>query len=390
MKRFIYFFSFCIFFFWGSENCIAQKKMNARVYNRFLYEYQSNSETDPKMNTVIRHDTSVHPLAIASNYFVNQKIYPNEDAVRLVAELNPKINMSADAESVAGDTYLVLPKYPPANKRVMQAFKAAYYNDSIPNQGENQAFKNASAIFNQIFQKLVVPGDEVGKKYYDSLAFFNNRILPHINNSPSSISRLQMHYFNTEINALNELFKPKRLPLEYRRGAANSHEQVSYIIADFYEIANPIQVRIKSLYSTRVREIGESANDGKFRDLVFFDPLNATPFACNLYIYEKDQAGNRKADPEKDNYDVWVGDKMSFDAAVKGSDPTTFGFTRMSDPASTLPFQIGLGKWIVVMKKQTPAGTPQSPYLHTEISIFSELKKEPNDPNVRKVTHVVD
>jgi hypothetical protein len=329
----------------------------------------------------------VHPFAIASTYFIQKKVYPNEDAVRLIQELNPTIDMSAEAHVISGDTHFILPNYPPVNKNVLIQFKAEYLKDASRDHPDlNQSFKNLSDTFNQIFQRQSVPGDEAGKKYYDSLAFFNSRILPYINNSAQSISRLQMRYFITELKALNESLSKKKLPpVAYGGRPSVSHEIASYVIEDFYEIANPVQVK-RSLYTQRVRAVGNSFEDKEHLDLIFFDGLQATPFACNLYIYGKDESGKRKQDPEMGSFDVWVGSKMKYDTRAKGSAPESYGFVKMGNPASTLPFYIGLGKWVVVMKKQGPDGV----YLSKEISIYSETELEPEDPDARKVCYVLD
>ena len=362
------------------------QKVNTKTYNRFLTEYHTNNEAISK-TAVLRHDTMVHPLAVASTYLIQEKVYPNDDAVRLVQELNPKIDMTGDASAIPGDTRLILPNYPPAKEDVIVKFNAEYLTDASPDGNLNQVFKNLSDAFNQIFQRLTVPEDEAGKKYYDSLAFFNSRILPYINNSAQSISRLQMVYFNKELSALNESFSMRRLPAgAYRRGGGNSHETASYILRDFYEIANPVQIRKRSIYTERVTRGGSSTWNKKDFELTFFDNLNAKPFACNLYIYGKDDSGKRKQDPEMELYEVWVGDKMSFNTSVTGSAPESYGFLKMGNPASTLPFNIGLGKWIVVMKKKGPGGV----YLFKEISIFSETEMEPDNPNARKVCYVLD
>ncbi len=386
MKRFVYFMAFCISQFWGINNCFAQTKMVAKTYDKFVKEYQINNEKGPDKAVIIRHDTMVHPFAIASNYFVKQRIFPNEDAVRLIQELNPKIDMSAEAKVIQGDTRLILPNYPPPNDNVLMQFKVEYLKDATPDEDLNQRFKKSSEIFNQIFQGLPVPDDEAGKKFYDSLTFFNKTILPYINNSAQSISRLQMHYFNTELTALNQSFQTKlrRIPTKaIVRKAADDHMTASYIIADFYEIANPVQIR-RSLYTER-RNGGNSIEDKKDPGFIFLDDLKARPFACNLYIYGKDEQGNRKTDPEMFTYDVWVGDKMSFTLRRNGNAPESYGFLKMGNPASTLPFNIGLGKWIVIMRRQ---GT--SIEYYKEISIYSETGFEPDDPNARKVCYVLD
>ena len=382
MKHCIYFLLFCISSGLGMNNCRAQQTMNAKTYDRFVKEYKIN-EKAPDKAVIMRHDTMVHPLAIASSFFVKQRVYPNEDAVRLIQELNPNIDMNAEANVVSGDTRLIWPNYPVPNEKVLYEFRMTYRNDSLPNANLNQAFKNACDAFNQIFQRLTVPEDEIGKKYYDSLAFFNNKILPHINSSAETISRLQMSYFNTELMALNNTFTALRKARVMSRGTVNSHETASYIIADFYEIANPVRVMKRSLYTEKTSRIGNSIEDKKSYEFIFFDNLKTTPFACNLYIYGKDENGNRKKDPEMESYDVWVGDKMSYMTRINGSAPESYGFTKMGNPASTLPFNIGLGKWVVVMKKQGTDGV----YLFKEISIISEKEFEPNDPNARKVCY---
>lgn len=388
MRRDIFMLLFCIFSFCATNHCQAQQKMNARTYNKFLDEYQINNASATKKAVIMRHDTMVHPLAIASSYFVKQKVYPNEDAIRLVQELNPKIDMTADGNVIAGDTRLIFPNYPPPNETALLQFRAEYSKASSPDPGLNQSFKNASDIFNQIFQKLSVPDDEIQKKYYDSLAFFNSRILPYINNSAQSISRLQMRYFNAALTALNQTFQSKvrRMPTEvYTRGAANNHVTASYIIADFYEIANPVQIRKRSLYMEKRIGNGISEGNKKNHEMTFFYDLNVKPYACNLYIFGKDGSGNRKQDPEMEAFDVWIGDKLSFVTRVIGSAPESFGFVKMGNPASTLPIWIGLGKWIVVMKRP---GTGEEYYK--EISIYTETEFDPNDPGARKVCYITD
>lgn len=364
-------------------SCRGQQK---NVYNKFLSEYRTTNQTAASKASVLRHDTMVHPLAIASTYFVQEKVYPNEDAVKLIQQLNPKVDMSDGAKAVNGDTRLVLPNYPQVRPEVLSRFNADYSIAASPDPVLIQNFKNSSDIFNRIFQQLPVPDDDAGKKYYDSLAFFNNSILPYVNNSAQSISRLQMRYFYTELTALNRtLGKKKSSPVAYGKKPTVSHETASYIIEDFYEIASPVQIHKKSLYTQKLTKSLSSIDKKDFK-MIFFDNLNATPFACNLYIYGKDDSGNRKQDPEMDSYDVWVGDKMSFSTSVKDSDPESYGFTKMGNPASTLPFNIGLGKWIVVMKKKSPDGV----YLYKEISIFSETETEPDNPNARKVCYILE
>jgi len=111
MKHCIYFLLFCISSGLGMNNCRAQQTMNAKTYDRFVKEYKIN-EKAPDKAVIMRHDTMVHPLAIASSFFVKQKVYPNEDAVRLIQELNPNIDMNAEANVVSGDTRLIWPNYP--------------------------------------------------------------------------------------------------------------------------------------------------------------------------------------------------------------------------------------------------------------------------------------
>jgi hypothetical protein len=126
---------------------------------------------------------------------------------------------------------------------------------------------------------------------------------------------------------------------------------------------------------------------GKGFTINYADDLGSLPFACNLYIFEKDENGNRKQDPEMDSYEVWVGDKMSFMSRENdNADPESYGFQKMGNPASTLPFSIGLGKWVVVMKKKDPTGKLYS----KEISITSETEFEPDDPNQRKVCYITE
>jgi hypothetical protein len=392
-----------------SSSSRAQQKVNAKTYQRFLNEYHARGviKNNDEIKT-FRPDSMVHPFVIATMHFSQEKVLPNQDAVQLLQELNPSVDMSDKAKLISGETQLVYPNYPPPKEKVLMQFKAEYRRASLPDDMLNSSFIYASTAFNKIFKSLNIPATDAEKKFYDSLSFLNNRILPYINNTARSISQTQMRYLNSELQALNRTLstgKEKAVPKNFKtKNTSNrniDHSVASYVVADFYALTSSAIKRKKEAATGQQRlhnsflefasyrenslDKNYSTEDNNSSGYSALNSLQARPFACNLYVYSTDENGNRKKDPEMYRYDVWLGDRATYMINQKAPDPSSYGFIKMGNPASTLPFTIGLGTWVVIMKER---GTGK--IYNKEISIVSETETDEDDPNTRKVCYTVN
>lgn len=297
--------------------------------------------------------------------------------------------MNDSTKIISADAMLIFPIFPPVRQAVLDSFRIQYSKDSLPDKILNNEFQFEINNFNLLFTKLPVQNEGPEKPFYDSLSVLKNKILPHLDENAPNISRLQMKYLVKELAQLNQTFAAKKarsVAGVYRPTGnfySKTHTLASYIVADFYQITRPVIIRKFNRYSGG--SSGSNLCKAQDKKFIFFYDNSWTPFACNLYIYGKDEQEKRKKEPEMESFTVWLGDKMSFMGRQKDSDPTTYGFTRMGNKASTLPFNIGLGNWVVVMKKN---GVGKEYYK--EISIKTETEFDPNDPSTRKVCFILE
>src|SRR6185312_14055134 len=163
----------------------------------------------------------VEIYALYSNYFTENNIYPNADAIDLIDAYN-KDNTYDEIKS--GRANLKLLQVAPVK------VDAGNYNLMRQNARQIQLFHTASeSFYNKVNIAIGLPDETAPPDFKNQLLNSRDKILPNINTNAESIPALQMDFF------LNSLIDVNRLMdlLTTGSGTANTHLSIAELLEDF-------------------------------------------------------------------------------------------------------------------------------------------------------------
>jgi hypothetical protein len=208
MKLFIYIFAAVITL--SNTRAIAQRNNNVPPET-----HPDNRDTTPKKppKRYVQIDT-VKPVPVETHTFVNstlrmRDIFPNEDALELIALLNPGIYQ---ADSVKSDYKLILPVFPEPSSKIIKPINEAFRNDLRSDDNINNLFSSSARKLDTLAnvfaaKDFVLEDDTVNgrykiiKDYLPALAELTSRATTKIKHT----SKKTVSTLDKETAALNKL-----------------------------------------------------------------------------------------------------------------------------------------------------------------------------------------
>lgn len=282
--------------------------------------------------------------ALFSDYFTENNIYPNEDAIDLIDAYNKQTTYNEIKTNQKAFRPLLLSPVK-IERRTMKVMQ----RNSMP----DRMLKIASDNFNQK-QKMVdqLPDSSVPADFKKSLLSFRNIILPNINNNAANIPSLQLDFFLTSLGDINHLMDE----LTDSTNNENTINGIKEMISDFsaYQVKPVNRLHIRNTRSTSYRPGGNTI----FCTIAFTvadeetdsPPDDAELPNADVYVYTRDTLGKWEQQPKPDAFNVYYGANGLKYSLTPGCDTLSFFKYHPSVPASTLPVILAKGNYCFVLQ----------------------------------------
>jgi len=280
-----------------------------------------------------------------SGYFVSNNIYPNADAIDLVDAYNKQATYEDILEKRVDFKSLMLP---PLTEKQVQYHKQEYLLMTKRVMAVNDLFKKAAAQFVQKLPAVSAAG-HLPQAFIDSLQQFGNKILPGINNQSANIPSLQLSFFLTSLNHINQF-------LDQLSGGDDEavRATVGELMEDFYAYPVAVMKNFKShlpaafdARGTGLYQYAVYRNDDLIKHAA---PAEMELPNANVYVYTRGADGKWSQAPKPDAFNVYYG-ANGFKYSLKpGCDTLSFFTFHPLEPASTLPVVLPRGNVCFVLQ----------------------------------------
>jgi hypothetical protein len=286
----------------------------------------------------------VQIYALYSNYFTENNIYPNADAIDLIDAYN-KDNTYDDIQSKR--TVLKLLQVAPVK------IDAGNYNLMRQNARQIELFHTQSASFynkvstaNGLSEEIAPPG------FKNELLNSKDKILPDINTNAENIPALQMDFF------LNSLIDINRLMDLLTTGSdpANTRLAISELLEDFtaYKV-NTVKIMQPHVPSgsamlNKRSNLFLPASYTTESNSIYLAADGADLPNANIYVYTRDASGSWDQQPKPNAFNVYYGPNGLKYSLTPGCDTLSFFRYHPSVPASTLPVILAKGNFCFVLQ----------------------------------------
>lgn len=286
----------------------------------------------------------VQMYALYSNYFTENNIYPNADAIDLIDAYN-KDNSYDDIES---------------NRSILKPLQvtpvkidAGHYNMMRQNARQIELFHTASESFYGKVATVNGLSEEIAPADFKNLLLNSrNKILPNINANAENIPALQMDFF------LNSLIDVNRLMdlLASESDPANNRLAIGEILEDFTAY-NVNTVRTMQLHRPPASAMLRNKSNLFFTASYTMEnkssyvmPDDADLPNADIYVYTRDASGKWDQQPKPEAFNVYYGPNGLKYSLTQGCDTLSFFKYHPSVPASTLPVILAKGNYCFVLQ----------------------------------------
>ena len=298
-----------------------------------------------KILTQKKDPARIEIYALYSNYFTENNIYPNADAIDLIDAYN-KNNTYDDIKS--GRANLKLLQVAPVK------VDAENYNLMRQNARQIQLFHAASESFYNKVNMASGLSDEIAPPdFKNQLLNSKDRILPNLNANAEYIPALQMDFF------LNSLIYANRLMdvLATGSGPANTHLSIAELLEDFaaYKVNKVKMIQPHSPAGSATLNNGSNLffdasykmEEGSSSYLMADD---ADLPNADIYVYTRNASGSWDQQPKPNAFNVYYGPNGLKYSLTEGCDTLSFFKYHPSVPASTLPVMLAKGNYCFVLQ----------------------------------------
>lgn len=291
-----------------------------------------------------KNPARVEMYALYSNYFTENNIYPNADAIDLIDAYN-KDNNYDDIQS--GRTSLKLLQVTPVK------IDAGNYNLMRQNARQIELFHTQSeSFYNKVATANGLSEEIAPTDFKNVLLNSRNKILPNINANAENIPALQMDFF------LNSLIDVNRLMDLLIAGSepANTRLAIGELLEDF------TAYKVNTVKMMRPHVPAGSAILNKRSNLFFtasyitesnssnLVPVDADLPNADIYVYTRNESGNWDQEPKPEAFNVYYGPNGLKYSLTEGCDTLSFFRYHPSVPASTLPVILAKGNYCFVLQ----------------------------------------
>ncbi len=286
-----------------------------------------------------------------SEYFTDNNIYPNPDAIDLIDAYNKQTGMEEIKLNRFKFKAIKFPVVSNELKTKINEHRALVIKTNVM---LNNSFKSAVKTFNRM-RWMVNALYKIPRTFKDSLATFGKQILPGINNYSENISALQMEFFLISLQDINKLME--QLPRSTNTTLAL--QAISEMMDDFFEF------NIGSTKGIIRRDTNGFIPDNKKSAFYFagYDPGMADKTShdedepelpnANVYVYTKGAEGKWSQEPKPYSFNVYYGANGLKYSLTPGCDTLSFFKYHPSVPASTLPVFLAKGNYCFVLQDVT-------------------------------------
>lgn len=297
-------------------------------------QYDKKKQAQSISNKIIfqkNNPSRIELYRLYSDYFVQENVYPNADAIDLVDAYNKEASYDdIKAKRMNFKTLMLLPV--PENKIMIRNKQNAMTARNL--KIINEQFKRISL---QLVQKLPLLIDGfrgISTAFTDSMKMFGNSVLPAIINKSDVIPALQMEYFLSSLNDINNFID--QLLMEDN---LNARAAVTEMMGDFfaYQLPGIRKMKVKG-------KMGYNIVEGTMYQYAAYHPneeetgLNETDLPnANVYVYTRNANGKWNREPQPDAFNVYYGSNGLYYSLSNGADPLSLFKFHPSQPASPLP-----------------------------------------------------
>ena len=286
---------------------------------------------------------------VYSQYFAENNIYPNTDAIDLVEAYNKQTSFE-DIETRRKE-FKAFILYPPTAE--MKARVKLQPMKGIANVlAMDIVFKNAVKTFRQKQQLAgAAPDSIVPAAFKNSVALFSNQVLPRIENGYDKIPAVQIEFFTASLQDINTLMDA----LWTDPNQSQSRQAINEIMEDFASYKIPSG----TMMSTRPPSAFKTSNTIEFYHAAYIydqeqDLVNgaAPPETANanVYVYTRTAEGTWDQSPKPFAFNVNYGPNGLKYSLKPGCDTLSFFKFRPTAPASTLPVLLAKGSYCFVLE----------------------------------------
>lgn len=282
--------------------------------------------------------------ALYSNYFIENNIYPNADAIDLIDAYNKSSNYD-DIQN--GRTDLKLLQIAPVK------IDAGNYNLLRQNVRQIDLFHTQSqSFYNKVTAVMGLSEEIAPPDFKNVLLNAREKILPGINSNAENIPALQMDFF---LNSLIDINRSMDV-LITGSDPANTRLEIDELLEDF------TAYHVNSSRMMQPRRPGGSAKLDE-KKYSFFTasytlenkntyemPDDADLPNADVYVYTRDAAGNWDQQPKPQAFNVYYGSNGLKYSLRPGCDTLSFFKYHPSVPASTLPVILAKGNYCFVLE----------------------------------------
>lgn len=291
-----------------------------------------------------KNPARVEIYALYSNYFTENNIYPNADAIDLIDAYN-KDNTYDEIKS--GRVSLKLLQVAPVK------VDAGNYNLMRQNARQIQLFHTASeSFYNKVNIASGLSEEIAPPDFKNQLLNSRDKILPDINANAESIPALQMDFF------LNSLIDVNRLMDLLATGSApaNTHLSIAELLEDFaaYKVN---KVRMMQPHSPAGSATLNNGSNSFFNasytmedNSSYLVPDDADLPNADIYVYTRNASGSWDQQPKPNAFNVYYGPNGLKYSLTEGCDTLSFFKYHPSVPASTLPVILAKGNYCFVLQ----------------------------------------
>lgn len=286
----------------------------------------------------------VQLYALYSNYFIENNIYPNADAIDLIDAYN-KSNNYDDIQK--GRTHLKLLQIAPVK------VDAANYNLMRQNVRQIELFHTQSqSFYNKVAGVIGLSKEIASSDFKNVLLNARDKVLPNINSNAENIPALQMDFF---LNSLIDINRSMDM-LIAGSDPANTRFAIDELLEDFtaYNVNSPkmMQPRRPGV-SAKLDEKKYSFFTASYtleNKNTYEMPDDADLPNADIYVYTRDAAGNWDQQPKPQAFNVYYGPNGLKYSLTPGCDTLSFFKYHPLVPASTLPVILAKGNYCFVLE----------------------------------------
>jgi len=282
--------------------------------------------------------------ALYSNYFTENNIYPNEDAIDLIDAYN-KNNNYDDIQS--GRANLKLLQVTPVH------IDAGNYNLMRQNARQIELFHTQSGSFyNKVATANGLSEEIAPQNFKNVLLNSSNKILPNINANAENIPALQMDFFLNSLIDINRLMDV----LATGNDPANTRLAISELLQDFtaYNVNTVKMMRPRtpagSAMLNKRSNLFLAASYTTESNSTYTAPGDADLPNADIYVYTRDASGSWDQQPKPNAFNVYYGPNGLKYSLTAGCDTLSFFRYHPSVPASTLPVILAKGNFCFVLQ----------------------------------------